>query len=679
MVKRKIIAIVQARLTSTRFSEKVMQKIGNFTIIELILKRLHKSKLIDKIVFTIPSNKKNNKLYEHLCAIKANVLRGSENNVLDRYFKTAKQFKASDIVRVTGDCPLADPKLIDKMISLYLKKKPDYLCTSPYSFPDGFDAEIFSFKTLKLTKEKAFSKFDLQHVTPYMKKDFKYFNKESLKFFGDFSFIKLSIDKKEDLKNVKKVYKHFYPNIFFSVEDLFKKNLHKRLFLKDFKKENFLKNKTKTGQILWQNAKKVIPGGNMLLSKNPDRHLPDVWPTYFKSAKGCRVKDLDNNQYIDFSLMGVGTNILGYGDPTVDAGVKKIVEKGNMSTLNCPEEVMLAEKLIDLHPWFDMVKLTRTGGEANSVAIRIARAASGKDNVAVCGYHGWHDWYLSANLNTDDGKNLDGHLLNGLEIKGVPKKLKSTVFPFNYGNIRDLKKIVKNNSIGVIKMEVCRNTPPNISFLKQVRNLADKNNIVLIFDECTTGFRQSLGGLHKVTGIIPDIAIFGKALGNGYAIAAIAGKKSIMENAQKTFISSTFWTERIGPVAALKTIQVMEEKKTWITINEIGNKIQNKWKELATSLGLKINVNGIPSLANFSFPSARNQLYKTLITQEMLKNNFLASNVVYCCIKHNNSILDKYFSKLENVFKIIKHCEQGFDIRTFLRSKVSIKEFRRLN
>ena len=350
-----------------------------------------------------------------------------------------------------------------------------------------------------------------------------------------------------------------------------------------------------------------------------------------------------------------------------------------MSTLNCPEEVMLAEKLIDLHPWFDMVKFARTGGEANSIAIRIGRAASGKDNVAICGYHGWHDWYLSANLNTKGEKNLNNHLLTGLKIKGVPKKLKKTVFPFNYGDIETLEKIIRNNYIGVIKMEVCRNTPPNINFLKKVRNIANKKNIVLIFDECTTGFRQSLGGLHKTTGVNPDIAIFGKALGNGYAITAIVGKRNIMENAQKTFISSTFWSERIGPVAALKTIEAMKEKKTWITINKIGKKIQNRWKELADSLGLKIKVNGIPSLANFSFSSDKNQIYKTLITQEMLKKNFLASNVVYCSIKHNDSILDKYFVNLKNAFKLVSLCESGFDVRKYLKSKPSIKEFGRLN
>jgi len=676
---KKIIAIVQSRTTSTRFPNKVLSKIGKDTVTELVIKRLKKSKLINDIVFTIPSNFKNNKLFKHLEKLNVNIFRGSESNVLDRYFRTAIKFKASIIVRITGDCPLVDPQLIDKMIRLFHKKKLDYLYTLPKSFPDGFDVEIFSFQTLSKIKKKAKNKYDLEHVTPYIRKNPYNFKVESLKYFKDFGFIKVSLDKKGDLSKIRKVFKSFRSNIHFTINDIFKTNKYKKLFKEDLKNNiNFL-NKTKKGQELWKKAKKVIPGGNMLISKNPERYLPNYWPTYFKSAKGCKIKDYDGNTFLDISLMGVGTNVLGYGNSEVDAAVKFAVKNGNMSSLNCKEEILLAEKLIELHPEFDMVKFARTGGEANSVAIRIARAASGRDNVAICGYHGWHDWYLSANLNNNNGKNLETHLIKGLEIEGVPKKLKRTSFPFEYGNYSKIQKIVREKNIGVIKMEVCRNTKPDKKFLKFVRNLATKNKIVLIFDECTTGFRQSLGGLHKSTGVIPDIVIFGKALGNGYAITAIVGKKNVMEASQRSFISSTFWTERIGPTAALKTIEYMEKHKTWLKTASIGKKIQKKWSQIAELNKLKIKINGIPSLTNFVFESENNQSYKTLITQEMFKNNILASNSVYCSIKHDDNTLKKYFETLNKVFKLIKNCEEGFDVRKYLQTKVSIKEFKRFN
>jgi glutamate-1-semialdehyde 2,1-aminomutase len=214
-----------------------------------------------------------------------------------------------------------------------------------------------------------------------------------------------------------------------------------------------------------------------------------------------------------------------------------------------------------MHTWADKVKFARTGGEANALAVRIARAASGKEKVAFCGYHGLHDWYLAANLKSK--KSLDKHLIKGLSPLGVPKSLSDSSFGFEYGNYNQLEKITNKYSIGVIKMEVCRNSQPNIKFLKQVRELATKNNIVLIFDECTSGFRETFGGIHLNYKVNPDIAIFGKALGNGYAITAVVGTKNVMEAAQKSFISSTFWTERIGVSAALKTLEIMDPPKAF--------------------------------------------------------------------------------------------------------------------
>ena len=376
----------------------------------------------------------------------------------------------------------------------------------------------------------------------------------------------------------------------------------------------------RTGQNLYTKAKKIIPGGTMLLSKRPELFLPENWPSYFSKAKGCNVWDLDGRKLVDMSIMGIGTNSLGYGNKEVDAAVMETVKNGNMSTLNCPEEVLLAEKLVEINPWADMVRLARTGGEANSIAIRIARAAAGKDKVAICGYHGWHDWYLSANHNIEDG--LSGHLLSGLNPNGVPRNLKDTVYPFNYNDYDMLTDIVTKNDIGVIKMEVVRNYRPNDDFLKKVRSLASKKNIVLIFDECTSGFRETYGGIHKKYGVEPDMAMYGKTLGNGYAITAVVGKRSVMELAQKTFISSTFWTERIGPTAALATLRVMEQNKSWEIITKQGEKIQKGWNELACKHDLKITISGIPALSTYSFNSKYGLEYKTYVTQEMLKKDF---------------------------------------------------------
>lgn len=437
----------------------------------------------------------------------------------------------------------------------------------------------------------------------------------------------------------------------------------------------------RTGQNLYEKAKKIIPGGTMLLSKRPEMFLPNNWPSYYSRTKGCEVWDLDGIKYVDMSIMGIGTNTLGYSNDEVDAAVMETVQNGNMSTLNCPEEVYLAEKLIEINPWADMVRFARSGGEANAIAIRIARAASGKDEVAICGYHGWHDWYLSTNHN--DGDQLSSHLLPGLDPAGVPKSLKNTVHPFMYNDFEELVRIVNNRNIGVIKMEVVRNFGPEDNFLQKVRDLATQKNIVLIFDECTSGFRETFGGIFKKYNVEPDLTMFGKTIGNGYALTAVVGKREIMEAAQKTFISSTFWTERIGPTAALKTLEVMERLKSWETITEMGNLIRDGWNKLALDSGLTINITGIPSLSFYNIISNNSDdflKYKTLVTQEMLKKGFLASNNFYASISHSNELIDQYLDALSPIFEKIRSCEDGIvNIDALLEGPVCHSGFRRLN
>lgn len=433
-----------------------------------------------------------------------------------------------------------------------------------------------------------------------------------------------------------------------------------------------------TGQALWQRAKKIIPGGNMLLSKRAEMFLPEQWPAYFSKSSGCTVWDLDGNAYTDMSIMGIGTNTLGYSHPEVDAAVARVVADGNMSSFNAPEEVYLAERLIALHPWAEMARFARSGGEANAIAIRIARAASGRDKVAFCGYHGWHDWYLAANLS--DGTTLAGHLLPGLEPRGVPQDLSGSVLPFNYNRFDELEALVAaHDDIGVIKMEVSRNEGPKDGFLEKVRALATAKGIVLIFDECTSGFRETFGGLHKKFGVEPDLAVFGKALGNGYAVTAVIGRRDVMEAAQTTFISSTFWTERIGSAAALKTLEVMEREKSWETITATGNGIVERWKALAAKHGLTLTINGIPAIAGFGFAGENALAYKTLMTQEMLAKGWLAGNLIFVSTEHSPEIVDAYFEALDPIFGLIRECEDGRDVKTLLKGPVCHSGFKRLN
>ncbi len=674
----KIVAIVQARMGSTRLPNKVMKRIAGVPMIELLLARLAKSKKIDQIVLATSTDERNTPLVEHVQRLGYACVRGSESDVLDRYLVAARQAHADVVVRITGDCPLIDPILVDQVIAQFEAEGVDYLSNAaPASYPDGLDTEVFTLQALERAGHESQDPFDHEHVTPYLRKP-GLCKTGVMQHSEDLSALRWTVDEHADFDVVSQVFAHFAPNIHFSwTEVLGLQRSQPALFAAN---HNIIRNEGAAmgaGQKLWKRAKGVIPGGNMLLSKRAEMFLPEQWPAYFSKAKGCQVWDMDGKPNIDMSIMGIGTNILGYGHEEVDAAVRQTVDAGNMSTFNCPEEVYLAEKLVELHPWADMVRLARSGGEANALAIRIARAASGKDKVAVCGYHGWHDWYLSANLGDDE--NLAGHLLPGLDPKGVPQNLRGTVFPFSYNNYAELETLVNTQDIGVIKMEVVRNKGPEDNFLHKVRKLATDKGIVLIFDECTSGFRQTFGGLHKMYGVEPDMAMFGKALGNGYAITATIGRREIMEAAQSTFISSTFWTERIGPTAALKTLEVMERTKSWETITQTGLNIRQRWQQLADKHGLQIDHWGLPALTGYTFKSDNALAYKTLITQEMLTKGYLAGNCVYVCTEHTPAVLDGYFAALDPIFATIRECEESRDVLTLLKGPVCHGGFKRLN
>lgn len=429
---------------------------------------------------------------------------------------------------------------------------------------------------------------------------------------------------------------------------------------------------------LWKEAKKLIPGGTQLLSKRAEQFLPEKWPAYFSQAKGIEIWDLDGNKYLDFSLMGVGACTLGYADEDVNAAVKRVIEQGSMATLNSPEEVELAKLLIQIHPWAEMVRYTRTGGESMTVAVRIARAFTKKDKVAFCGYHGWHDWYLACNLNGDD--KLVGHLLPGLEPMGVPKSLLGTALPFEYNKIEQLKELAKNNpnQIAAIILEPVRHTEPKDNFLQRIREIADKIGAVLIFDEISAAWRQNVGGTHLLYHVNPDIAVLGKAMSNGYPMGAIIGKAKMMDLAQSSFISSTYWTERTGPAASLATIRKMQRENVPGHLDRIGKMIGERWEQLARKHNLDITVIGPTPLITFSFNYENAQEIKTLFTQEMLKRGFLASLSVYVSYAHKEEQVGRYINAVDQVFELIRKAVTENKVTGLLEGPVAHKGFKRL-
>ena len=434
------------------------------------------------------------------------------------------------------------------------------------------------------------------------------------------------------------------------------------------------------GWKLYEKAKRMIPGGTQLLSKRPEMYLPESWPCYYTHAKGAKVRGVDGKWYYDFTTCGLGAHPLGYSDSSINAAAIRAAVSGNMSTLNNWAEVELIEKLCDLHPWASMGRRMLGGGEAMAAAVRIARAATGKDIILFGGYHGWHDAFLASEY-------IDGfHYLAGTDATGVPESLQFSAIPFPHNDPERLIELARNfniDGIAAIVFEIQRHEKPTTAFLQALQSAKSKTGAVLICDEITSGFRLNVGGAHLLYDFEPDIAVFGKALGNGYPISAIIGN-DVMKAAESTFISSTFHTERIGPAAALATIKKLEETDAIERIKEAGIRAIGIWVNAGLDYELKYWDAGemdMPPLCHFYFKDADgndDNALKTLYIQEMLDRGFLADCNFYPTAAHTPEIMDRFEEAINEVFPILADAQEKGDTVERLRGPVCSSRFERL-
>jgi glutamate-1-semialdehyde 2,1-aminomutase len=434
-------------------------------------------------------------------------------------------------------------------------------------------------------------------------------------------------------------------------------------------------------QALYKKAKRLIPGGTQLLSKRPEMFAPEIWPAYYRQASGCEIVDLDGNHLLDMSIMGIGTCLLGYNDPDVSSAVIKRIKNGSISSLNNPEEVELAESLLEIHPWAEQVRYSRTGGEAMSIAVRIARAKTKRNIVAFCGYHGWHDWYLAANLSsTDQGGQLQGHLLPGLEPNGVPDGLRGTALPFRYNHLDELEAIIHQHpdQLAAVVMEPTRFDEPESGFLERVRKLCDQIQSVLVVDEITAGWRLHFGGAHLKYGLEPDISVFGKALGNGHPISAVIGKSKFMEAAQSSFISSSYWTEGVGPTAALATLKKLKSVDVPSRLASISERFRTGLDDLANLQGLNIHFYGHPAITVLSFEHPQASALQTLFTVRMLEQGILVGSGFYASLSHHEKHLDRFLDAADKVLPEVAQAVENGDVLKRIPNGVKHSGFSRL-
>ena len=694
-----IAAIVQARTGSSRLPNKVLMEIKNRPILWYVVHRLKKAQQIQDIIIATTENPQDDIIQELCDDWNLKCHRGSEDDVLDRYYEAAKKYDVENIVRVTADCPLIDFRVVDEVIGYFQSASCDYASnTLERGYPDGMDTEVFTFSALEKAWKAATLKSEREHVTPYIWENSTLRGKErfvagNYGFDHDFSHFRLTVDEKEDFEVVRFLIENTdldtpwltYIALLTKHTDVMLKNAE-HIQNEGYQKSLLEDKWAVTGSdvpiskslAMQERAKQRIPGMTQLLSKRPDQFSMGVWPGYYSKAKGVKVWDLDGKQYADMSIGGIGANILGYADPDVDAAVSTAIRMGMSCSLNCAEEVELADLLCDIHPWAEKVRYSRTGGESMTIAVRIARAYTGRDKIAFCGYHGWHDWYLAANLQSENA--LGEHLLPGLDPRGVPKALGGTALPFRYNHLNELEDIVSKHrtDIAAIVMEPIRNDPPESGFLEGVRALADEIGAVLIVDEISSGFRMNSGGAHLLLGLEPDIAVFSKAMGNGYPIGAVIGKGEIMQAAQSTFISSTCWTERVGPTAALATIRKHQDVSAGEHLMKMGEQVQTGWKNVAEKYGVPVHVGGIFPLSHFAFDGENALAMKALFVQLMLGKGFLASTSFYAMYAHQDKHVALYLNASDEVFKQIAEAQKKGEVENMLKGQPSAAGFKRL-
>jgi glutamate-1-semialdehyde 2,1-aminomutase len=623
-----ILAIVQARLGSVRFPNKVMRRIDGMPMIEILLRRLSGAAKLDKLIVATTDSARDQPLAELVAQLGYEVFRGSEADVLDRYYQAALPYRPNAVVRVTGDCPLIDPHVVDEVIEAYLSRSVDYLSnTQPPTYPNGLDVEIFSFDALQRAASEATQPAEREHVTPYLYRSGR-FKIGNLEYREDLSSERWTVDEAADFEVISAVVEHFRPRIDFGWQEVLRlRQTQPQLFQAN---RHLARNEglsLDTGQKLWKRAQRI------LCSKTAG--APNAWPAYFGKAQGCRIWDLDGKPYIDAAMAG-GAHVLGYAHPEVDDAVRRAIGLGNSSTLRCPEEVHLAERLLEMHPWADKVRFAPGGAEADA-AVSFARAANGIHKAAIYGYQDRSDWYLPAQ-------------------------------PLRCNTFAELEDLAKGRAIGIIMIDTAQHADAHADFLRRVRALATAHGIVLIFDECMSGFRRSFGGLHLKYGVEPDMAILGKALGNGYAITAALGRREVMEPEQGA-VTTESCTDRIGASAALKALEVMHSVKSWDQITHTGSSIGARWKALADKYGLSIAISGLPALTGFSFNGPNAHAYRALIAQEMLAQGYLASTSICVCTEHTAQILDDYFKALDPVFALIRQCEDGREVFSLLKRR----------
>lgn len=655
-----IVAIIQARMGSSRFPGKSLADLAGRPMLARVAERVRLARRVDDVVVATSAAPPDDAIAEFCRKERIPCFRGSEEDVLDRFYGAAREHGADIIVRITADCPLIDPDVIDRVVERFQRGDCDYASnTLRYTYPDGLDTEVFSRAALERAWREARRPSEREHVTPYLRSEgFRAVNVENEGPPGESQ--RWTVDHPADLEFVRGVYSAFGGRADFRYQEVMQL-LKARPELAATQTETItnegyyrsLHQQAKAGaapkllltksQQWLARSKKVIPGCAQTFSKGYTQYVQGVAPLFLERGAGCRVWDVDGNQYIDY-VQGLLPNILGYACEDVNRAAAGQLGQGHSFSLPHPLEVELAERLTRLIPCAEMVRFGKNGSDATSGAVRAARAFTKRDRIACCGYHGWQDWYIGTTTRN----------------AGVPKAVRELTHPFVYNDLASLEKILAAHpgEFAAVIMEPVNFVEPAPGFLAGVKDLCGKHGAVLIFDEICSGFHFGLGGAQKIFGVTPDLACFGKAMGNGFPIACVVGRAEIMQTFDEIFYSFTFAGEVASMAAAMKVLDILEHTDALARIEANGRRLAEGLKSLAGEAGLAgcVDAVGRPqwSLLKFLNPDGTDSaVMKNLFQQEAVKRGILLLATHNMTAAHDMSAIEQTLSAYAEVLKTL--------------------------
>lgn len=654
----KILGVLQARMSSKRLQGKVLAPILGKPMLARQIERVRRARRLDALVVATSTDASDDALETVCRAAEVPCFRGSLNDVLDRFYQAALPHSPQHVVRLTGDCPLAEPALIDALIERHLRDDADYTSNAlEPTYPDGLDVEVVKWSALETAWREAKLGWHREHVMPFIHSQPQRFKLSSCKHASDLSKLRWTVDEPQDLALVTAIYEALYPSnpAFGMTEILALLEREPRLATMNTKlerneglamsvKKEELSRRYQKSQAWLERAQQTIPLGSQTFSKSRTHYPRGVSPHYVTRGKAAHVWDIDGNEFVDF-VNGLCAVTLGYDDSDVTAAVKTQLESGVIFSLPHPIEAQVAEKLCELVPCAQMVRFGKNGSDATAGAVRIARAFTKRDHVAVCGYHGWQDWYIGSTAR---------HL-------GVPQSTRDLTHTFAYNDLQSLEKLFATwpGQIAAVILEPMNVTEPAAGWLQSVKELAQKQGALLVFDETITGFRYANGGAQQLFGVTPDLATFGKGMANGYPLSAVAGRRDVMMLMEEVFFSFTNGGETLSLAAALATMTKLQQQPVTQRLAELGQQVIDGARAALARHRLTevVNVSGHPSWSFLNFRDAGGYTVwqiKTLFLQEIYARGILSVGSHNMSWAHTEADVARLLAVYDEVFALIR-------------------------